>query len=110
MDRDVAVLVLADRAAMLSLNTWSLVTFLDETRLINDPDVQLTGMFALNDRRDLIAHRGMFPIIVGQEFLQCSRSDSRIQCNLFNILAFQFSELTLYIGSHMCNYFIASAQ
>ena len=78
MNCDDAVLVFPNGSAMLPLNARSFVSLLYEARFINDPDVHRPRMFTGNDPLKLITHRGMIPIIRGQELLQCARRDPSV--------------------------------
>src|SRR5450432_583210 len=79
MDRDDAILLLADAAAPLPLHAWSLVPLLDVARLIDEPDRRGARVIADDDFVQPTAQAVFIPTMLRQELLQGPRRDAGCQ-------------------------------
>ena len=70
MDRDQAVLLLADGTAPLPLYAWSLVTFLDVAGFVEDANRIGAYLFGGDELLESITHPILIPLMLAEEFLQ----------------------------------------
>jgi len=90
---DDAILRLAPAAAVLALNTGSLVPLLVEAGLIDDPDAMRIGMTPSDQALHLVENRLVIPLHHAQELLERPGRDPRRIGDGFHALAIQVAQL-----------------
>ena len=95
VDRDDAILLLADRSAPLPLHAWRLVPLLDVARLVDEADRMGAPKIAADDFVQPTAQSVFVPTMLRQELLQGPRRDAGRQSHRLAALAGQFGELPL---------------
>ena len=95
VDRDDAILLLADGSAPLPLHARRLVPLLDVARLVDEPDRMGTLGIAADDFVQPTAQSVFIPTVLRQELLQGPRRDAGRQSHRLAALAGQFGELPL---------------
>ncbi len=101
MNRNDAVLGLAQPAAPLLLHAGGLVPLLGVAGLIEDPDGVGTLVLGGDEVLEPVAEPILLPAVLAEELLQGARGDVRIQCDRLDALLGQVGELASDIGAQM---------
>src|SRR5208283_2766494 len=98
VDRDDAVFLLADRAAVLPLNARRHDPFLDVAGFVNDADAVGTAVLAGHDFLQPLPHAVLVPGVRGKELLQGSRRHAAFEGDRFHALLGQVRQLPFHIN------------
>ena len=101
VDRDDAVLLLAQRAAPLALDTGRLVPLLDVAGLVDDADGMRPGMFVADDVLELVAQEVVVPVVLAEELLECARCDAGVEGDRLDALLGDVRDLAGDVGGQV---------
>src|SRR5438270_1461828 len=94
VDRDDAVLLLADGAAPLPLDAGGLVPLLDVAGLVEDPDGMRPGVVVADDPLEVVAQPVLVPVVLAEELLQGPRRHAGVDGDRLDALLGDVRELS----------------
>ena len=98
VDRDDAVVLLADRPAVLPLHARRLDPFLGIAGLVDEPDAVRAGVPAGDDVVQPLPHRVLVPPVAGEELLEGAGRDAGGQGERLDALLGEVGELAADVG------------
>jgi hypothetical protein len=93
MDRDEAVLLLADGAAPLALDAGGLVALLDVAGLVEDGDRVGPGVLIADDLLEAVACPVVVPVVLAEELLEGPDRHAGVECDRLDALLGDLGEL-----------------